>query len=269
MPKFKKSIAVFLIVTVVLGGISFFVLKDIEFDVLYVKYIFILLMFLLSALIGYIISKGTENKENQKCLDLIIHGCNPKAFLQKYSGIIKKVSKKSRKNSVYKATYSLGLIADGQYEKAVSYLSDSILSGKNKKELKINRVIYNYLCSAYGNLGDFESGKKYLEHLKNTNQDIKENKLIPNEFESVIEFYEHFLNDYSLEESILYFEDYFNTKAFTRYNKVMVKYKLSLLYKEEGNNEKYNECIDYVERNGKGLAVAVKAREMINNNLNI
>ncbi len=269
MPKFKKSIAVFLIVTVVLGGISFFVLKDIEFDVLYVKYIFILLMFLLSALIGYIISKGTENKENQKCLDLIIHGCNPKAFLQKYSGIIKKVSKKSRKNSVYKATYSLGLIADGQYEKAVSYLSESILPGKNKKELKVNRVIYNYLCSAYGNLGDFENGKKYLEHLKNTNQDIKENKLIPNEFESVIEFYEHFLNNSSLEESTVYFENYFNTKAFTRYNKVMVKYKLAFLYKEIKNEEKYNECIDYVERNGKGLYAAVKAREIINNSLNI
>lgn len=268
MLKFKKSIAVFLIATIVLFGISFFALKDVAFDVVAIKYILLAVMFILSALIGYIFSKGTENKENQKMIDMIVRDCNPKAFLKQYESIVKNTYKKNKRNSVFKATYSLGLIADGQHEKAVSYLLESILPGKTKKELKVNRVVYNYLCSAYGNLGDFENCKKYLESMKNTNQDIKENKLLPNGFEDVIEFYEFFSESHSLEESISYFEDYFKSKSLTRYNKVMAKNKLAVLYKKAGNDEKYMECIDYIERNGKGLAVAEKARDIINRNLN-
>lgn len=268
MLKFKKSIAVFLIATVILFGISFLALKDVLFDVTVIKYILMAVMLVLSAFIGYILSKGTENKENQKMINMIVRDCNPKAFLKQYESIVKNTSKKNKSNSVVKATYSLGLIADGQYEKAISYLLESILPGKSKKELKVNRVVYNYLCSAYGNLGDFDNCKKYLENMKNANQDIKENKLLPNGFEDVIEFYEFFSESHSLEESISYFEDYFKNKSLTRYNKVMAKNKLAVLYQKSGDNEKYMECIDYIERNGKGLAVAEKARDIINCKLN-
>ena len=51
------------------------------------------------------------------------------------------------------------------------------------------------------------------------------------------------------------------------YNKIMVKNKLALLYKEKGDMEKFNEYMDFVERYGKGLYVAVKARKLINENL--
>ena len=230
-----------------------------------VMFILVLLYGFLTAQIFNYITRRRLNKINNN----LLNDCNIKKYVEEYQKVYKKDTQKVF-NIVFRISLSTGYINLGQFEKALELLEDVKLKFKNNKIDTYNKIAYyNNLASIYLELNNLEKTTEMIDKMKETIDNSKLDKIKLEEIELLYETRkieleltkEKTLNN--LENAkVLYIKLLENAK--TNSKRVYCNYKLSEIYKELGDKEKEEKCLDYVIENGGDTYFVQRAKELIN-----